>query len=222
MTYFFIYLSGYKNTFRKAQAMRLQQRFFSVLIISFLIIFSTGMAMGSDENSSSAPTSDRLFSESAFITGFGTGSIDEGHYQTALLIWHLGVNLDRVFPSLKSHKGKLTFFIEPQFNPVANPDEDFEFGLSLGLQYQYPIMEKLSAYVLAAVGPHYISVVTDDQANGLVFSDMAGVGLYYHLTNRSAINVGYRFRHLSNAGIAMPNEGIDSHFGVIGYSVFFN
>jgi hypothetical protein len=202
--------------------MKLQQRSFFVLGISFLLIFSTGIAIATDEISASAPTSNRFFGESAFITGFGTGSIHEGHYQTALLIWHLGINLDRVFPSLKSHKGKLTFFIEPQINPVVNPEADFEFGMGLGFQYQYPIMEKLSAYVLAGVGPHYISVVTDDQANGFLFSDMAGVGLYYHLTDQSAIHVGYRIRHLSNCDIEIPNGGIDSHFGVIGYSVFFN
>lgn len=202
--------------------MRIHRRIFFILSVSFLIIFSTGMAMGSNENPSSAPAAHRLFSESAFITGYGTGSIHEGHYETALLIWHLGVNLDRFFPSLKTHKGKLTVFIEPQFNPVFNPESDFEFGLGLGLQYQYPIMDKLSAYALAGAGPHYISVVTDDQANGFVFSDMVGVGLYYHLTERSAINVGYRFRHVSNAGMEMPNEGINSNFGVIGYSIFFN
>lgn len=202
--------------------MIIRQRIFFTLSILFLIIFSTGMAIGSDENASSAPAANRLFSESGLITGFGTGTIEEGHYQTVLLIWHLGINMDRVFPSLKTHKGKLTFYIEPQVNPVVEPESDYEFGVGLGFQYQYPIMEKLSAYVLAGVGPHYISVVTDDQANGLTFSDTAGVGLYYHLNDRSAINVGYRFRHLSNAGIQKPNGGIESHFGVIGYSVFFN
>lgn len=202
--------------------MIIRQRIFFTLSILFLIIFSTGMAIGSDENASSATAANQLFSESGLVTGFGTGTIEEGHYQTVLLIWHLGINMDRVFPSLKTHKGKLTFYIEPQVNPVVEPESDYEFGVGLGFQYQYPIMEKLSAYVLAGVGPHYISVVTDDQANGFTFSDTAGVGLYYHLTDRSAINVGYRFRHLSNAGIQEPNGGIESHFGVIGYSVFFN
>lgn len=200
--------------------MKRQQRFFFILSISCLIIFSTGIAMASDKDS--APASNRLFSESAFITGFGSGSIHEGHYETTLLIWHLGMNLDRVFPTLKTHKGKLSFFIEPQFNPVLNPESDFEFGLSLGLQYQYPIMDKLSIYFLGSVGPHYISAVTEDQANGFIFSDMAGAGIYYNLTDDSAINVGYRFRHMSNAEIKDPNEGIDSNFVVIGYSIFFN
>lgn len=202
--------------------MKLHQRFLLVFPLACILVFSAGMAMGSDEGTSSASSFTRLFSESAFITGFGSDSIPEGDYQTVLLIWHLGINLDHVFPALKSHRGKLTFFLEPQFNPVVNPTDDYEFGVGVGFQYQYPILEKLSLYALGSVGPHYISVVTDDQANGFVFSDTVGAGLYFQLTDRSAINVGYRFRHLSNADAAEPNFGIDSHFGVIGYSVFFH
>jgi len=202
--------------------MKFHQRFLLVFILACMILFSAGMAMGSDDGTAPVPAFNRLFSESAFITGFGSDSIPEGDYQTVLLICHLGINLDHLFPFLKSHRGKLTFFLEPQFNPVVNPKDDYEFGVGIGFQYQYPIMEKLSVYAMGSVGPHYISVVTEDQANGFVFSDMVGAGLYFHLTSHSAINVGYRFRHLSNGDTAKPNTGIDSHFGVIGYSVFFN
>jgi hypothetical protein len=86
----------------------------------------------------------------------------------------------------------------------------------------YPFTDRLSIYIMGSVGPHYISIVTKDQANGFIFSDVIGTGLYYYLSKDSAINVGYRVRHLSNAGLAEPNGGIDTHFGVIGYSVFFN
>ncbi len=202
--------------------MRIQRRILFVLGISFLIIFSTGMATAANDPASAPPAADRLFTESGLITGFGTGTVEEGHYQTVLLVWHLGINMDRVFSSLKTHKGRLTFYIEPQINPVVEPETDFELGVGLGFQYQYPVTENLSAYILGGVGPHYISVVAEDQANGFIFSDSVGTGIYYHLTNCSAINIGYRFRHLSNAGIQKPNGGIESHFGVIGYSVFFN
>ncbi|MDX9745682.1 MAG: acyloxyacyl hydrolase [Syntrophales bacterium] len=202
--------------------MNIRHRFLSVLSIIALFVFFGGMTATAEENSVSPPVKNRLFAESALITGFGSGTINEGHYQTVLLIWHLGINMDRVFPSLKSHKGNLTFYIEPQINPVVEPESDFEFGIGLGFQYRYPVTEKLSAYLLGSVGPHYISVVTDKQENGFIFSEMVGGGIYYNLNKRSAINVGYRFRHMSNADIDKPNAGIESHFGVIGYSVFFD
>ncbi len=196
----------------------MNQRHFSYVTALFiaLTLFFSSPASTADN----AP-GNRPFSESAFIAGMGTGSIPEGHYQPVLLIWHFGMDLKKQIPKLKDHAGSLSFIIEPQLNPVFDPQTDFEIGVGIGLQYRYPLTEKVSAYVLGTVGPHYISAVTANQANGFIFSNTAGVGLYYFLTKDSAVNLGYRFRHMSNAGIENPNGGIDSHFAVIGYSLFF-
>ncbi len=191
-------------------------------IIAIIIIFSGSYANGAEEVEKKSRTSDRLFTEMAVITGFGTGDIPEGNYQPILLIGHFGINLKRYFRKLENHRGTFSLFLEPQFNTVVNPSTDFECGIGIGLQYMYPITEKLSAYIMGSTGPHYISVVTKEQANGFLFSNAAGAGLYYYLTNNSAINVGYRFRHVSNADLAMPNGGIDTNFAIIGYSVFFD
>lgn len=159
--------------------------------------------------------------ESVFISGIGTGNIPEGRYQPVLLIWHLGMDLKKYFPSLEKHRGSLSGFLETQFNPVVNPDDNFEFGISPGIQYRYPFTEKLAGYLLVSIGPHYLSLVTARQANGFAFSDMIGGGFYYSLTGSSAVTLGYRWRHLSNAGLTMPNDGINTHFITLGYAVFF-
>jgi len=191
------------------------------IFIVVVIILSVNYAYCSEEVQKEGRTSDRFFTEMGFITGFGSGSLPEGSYQPVLLIGHFGVDLKRYFRELKNHRGTLSFFLEPQINPVVNPRTDFELGIGIGLQYMYPIMDKLSVYALGSVGPHYISVVTTKQANGFIFANSIGAGFYYYLTKDSAINVGYRFRHLSNANLADPNGGIDTNLGVIGYSVFF-
>jgi lipid A 3-O-deacylase len=167
-------------------------------------------------------THDRLFTESGVMFGYGRGNIaDCKHYEPILLIWHLGIDLKKFFPELEEHKGRVSFYIEPQINPVVNPETDIECGVGLGFKYMYPVTDKLSPYIMGGVGPYYISVVTKDQANGFIFADTIGAGFYYFLTNNSAINLGYRFRHMSNADMALPNGGIDTHSGTIGYSVFF-
>jgi len=194
--------------------------FIPPLLFSVLILFH-GLAYGGEESSDRASIKTRLLTESAFITGFGTGKIAEGHYQPVLLIWHLGVDLKKYLPRMKNLRGSLSGYLEPQFNPVINPETDFEFGIGLGVQYTSRLTDKLSTYISVSAGPHYISVVTRDQANGFIFSTAIGGGLYLFLTKNSAINLGYRLRHISNANLAKPNWGIDTHFGVIGYSVFF-
>jgi hypothetical protein len=159
--------------------------------------------------------------ESAFIGGIGTGNIPEGHYQPVLLIWHLGIDMKKYFPWLGKHRGSLSGFLETQFNPAVNPNDNFEFGINPGIQYRYPFTEKLAGYLLVSSGPHYISLVTARQANGFIFSDAIGGGFYYSLGGNSAVTLGYRWRHLSNASLEMPNDGINTHFITFGYAVFF-
>ena len=192
------------------------------VIFVVLAIILIGAKVYAGGNPSDAGSANRLFTESGVIVGYGTGDIAENkHYEPILLIWHLGIDLKKFFPELENHKGKLTFFLEPQINPVVNSETDIECGIDLGIKYMYPITDRLSPYIMGGVGPHYISVVTKDQANGFIFADTIGAGFYYFITENSAINLGYRFRHMSNAGLADPNSGIDTHSGTIGYSLFF-
>jgi hypothetical protein len=166
-------------------------------------------------------TAGRANSESTAIVGYGTGNVTEGNYEPLLLIWRLGWNLKQFFPALENQTGTLSCYIEPQVNPVFDRETDIECGVGLGLKYMHPLTDSVGAYFFVSVGPHYVSVKTSDQVNGFIFSDTIGAGLSFFVTERSSINVEYRLRHMSNADIEQPNAGINTHFGTIGYSVFF-
>jgi opacity protein-like surface antigen len=111
--------------------------------------------------------------------------------------------------------------LEPQFNLVLKPAKETEFGLGIGLQYAYPVMDRISPYVLVVSGPHYISYDSITQAGGFNFSSAIGAGVYISLTREMALNLGYRYRHVSNGDLKKPNEGIDSHLAMVGLSLFF-
>ncbi len=187
------------------------------VVLTILTILVAADRAGAEINQSSCPVS-----ESGVVIGYGAGDIAEGEYRPFLMIWHVGFNL-KEFPSERSdgRKNAISVFLEPQINPAFTPSTDVEFGIGVGLKYMHHITDRLAAYVMASVGPHWITLQTRDQANGFIFSDMAGVGLSIFVTDRSALNLGFRARHLSNAGLAKPNGGIDSYFGTVGYSVFF-
>jgi lipid A 3-O-deacylase len=156
------------------------------------------------------------------IAGFGKGGFTEGSYEHIALIWQLGFDLKRVFSRLEDHRGILTFIMEPTINPVISPDEqDVEFGIGFGLKYRYPLTQNMSGYGLLAVGPHYITVKSTDQANGFIFFNTIGAGFSFSLSEKTALSLEYRFRHISNADTRQPNVGIESHIGAIGYSMFF-
>lgn len=194
--------------------------FVFAFVVLFVIFLNAGVCMA-EKLSTAKDSGAGLVTESGFVAGYGTGSVAEGNYEPVLLIWHIGSDLKNFFPVLENHKGTLSAYLEPQFNPVFERETDIEFGIGIGLKYMYPLTDVVSLYIHGSVGPHYISVDTSDQTNGFIFSDTIGAGLSFFLTRESAVNVGYRFRHMSNAGIEKPNGGIDNHFCTIGYSVFF-
>ena len=193
---------------------------YPILIFLCLLLFSHPSTAAESNQAGAKPAEKRLIDESSVITGFGTSSIAEGHYTPILFIWHVGMDAEKLFPKLKC-RGRLSLFLEPQFNLVTNPDTDFEAGMAIGVQYLYPLSKGFSAYALLNGGVQYISVVTEDQANRLNFAESVGGGLCYFFSPHSAVNIGYRFRHISNASLEKPNNGINTHFVTVGYSLFF-
>jgi hypothetical protein len=185
------------------------------LIIAILLFPPAYSAAGTND------INNPLLTESGIIAGYGTGDVKEGNYEPVLLIWHLGCDLKRFIPELKNYSGTFSIYLEPQINPVFERETDLEFGIGVGLKYLHPVTEKISAYIFGSVGPHYITVETRDQANGFIFSNTIGAGFSFFLTEKSSLNLGYRLRHMSNACTRKPNGGINTHFGTIGYSVYF-
>jgi len=200
--------------------MLLRLKYYISFLTAAAVFFALPVCAFGDQ-AESGLLSKMSLTESTFTVGYGRGSISEGDYEHVSLIWHLGFDLERLFTRLQEHRGALSFVLEPKINPVLNPDTDLEIGISLGFKYRYPLSKKLSAYALGSVGPHLVTVQTQDQANGFVFFDTIGAGISFFLTEKSALNIEYRFRHLSNADIKEPNNGIDSHMVAVGYSLFF-
>jgi lipid A 3-O-deacylase len=193
-----------------------------VLLIGAVLLLASipGVTRAAEEIGDTHRANHRWISEAGFISGYGNGSIDEGNYKTLMLIAHIGTDINRFIPALRHHKGILSFFLEPQFNPVLTPSES-EFGLGIGFQYAYPLTESISPYFLLMTGPHYISADTTTQSEGFNFATAAGVGFYFSLAKNIALNCGYRYRHVSNAELRQPNGGINSHIGLLGVSFFF-
>jgi opacity protein-like surface antigen len=185
------------------------------------VIIMTVVAMASTGNAENNRFSWSL-SELGVVFGHGSGNISEGVYRTELMICHIGFNLKEFSSgSPEGRKNTLTFFLEPQINPSFSPSTDVEFGAGLGLKYRYHLTEWLSAYGMASIGPHWMTLQTADQVSGFMFCEMIGVGLSMFVTDRSALNLEFRARHISNGGLKEPNGGLDACFGAVGYSVFF-
>jgi lipid A 3-O-deacylase len=196
-------------------------RRFAAILVSLILLLSATDTWSAGEAPAATPAKESFFTEVGFITGYGHADLSEGDYETIPLILYLGIDMRRWVQGLAAHKGTLTLYFEPQINYVPSPDNDAEFGLIMGMKYAYPLTEKLSVYGCLATGPLYITVKTGDQANGLNFGSYVGAGVQYFVQTDTALNLGYRLRHVSNANLRSPNPGIDSNFLVVGFSVFY-
>jgi lipid A 3-O-deacylase len=198
----------------------LSQLVLMLTMVLFLTVIP-GATVAAEEKGDGRRAGQAWLTEAGFITGYGNANLDEGVYRTLLMVGHFAKDINHFIPALQEHRGRLSFFLEPQFNYVLKPAGEIELGLGIGFQYSYPVSARISPYILVVTGPQLISVDSITQANGLNFSSAVGVGIYFSLTKNIALNLGYRHRHVSNAELNKPNEGIDSEIGILGLSYFF-
>ncbi|WP_373379811.1 acyloxyacyl hydrolase [Cupriavidus nantongensis] len=93
-----------------------------------------------------------------------------------------------------------------------------EFGVSPIFRLSYA-GDHITPFVEASVGLRVLSHTEiaggHRMGSAFQFSDMIGVGLAFGKAQR--LTIGYRFQHLSNAGIQDPNPGTNFSMGYVRY-----
>ena len=120
------------------------------------------------------------------------------------------------------------FVGNPQYNTsdMTDPENNFlsksgyEFGLNLGVALRYKMSNTVHPYFLLSAGPHYISESLIRQSPGFIFSDNFELGFSVAIAKKVLIEPNIGFRHLSNASLKSPNNGINNF--IYGVSILFN
>lgn len=89
----------------------------------------------------------------------------------------------------------------------------FTYSLNLG--------SRLYPYIEGGVGALYHDIKGYGLGGGFSFAETVGGGLSYFLDDRLMLAVGYRFRHMSNAGIYNENKAVNSNVFLAGFSYLF-
>ena len=118
-------------------------------------------------------------------------------------------------------KGAFEIGLEPFYQRFAEPEHFFFAGLGAVARYHFLPLGRLVPYVELGAAPGATDLRVHEQRTDFVFLLFGGVGASYFVTERTALYAGYRLQHISNAGTDSPNQGINSHSGVIGLSIFF-
>jgi len=98
-----------------------------------------------------------------------------------------------------------------RYDSKSPVEKGIEAGINGGfiLSWHSP-SKRFRPYLALHAGPHYISGRIKRQKTGFIFSDNFALGLLLRIKNEMYIDLRPAFRHLSNAGLGLPNGGINS------------
>ncbi len=111
--------------------------------------------------------------------------------------------------------------LEGWFQQYVSPSGATANGLKITGRYHLLGLGRVVPYVEGTAGAGGTSLRVAEINSTFTFVLEAGAGLSFFVTDRLALNAGYRFQHISNGHTSDPNRGFNSDSGVVGVSYFF-
>ena len=121
------------------------------------------------------------------------------------------------------YRGQITVGAEAAFIQYTEPLTAYFTALTPTVKYVFLPGGRLRPYLEAGAGVVWTDLGgrIPEKGSQFNFNLQVGVGLSFLFTPTSSLNLSYRFQHVSNAGTAEPNQGIDAGVVLIGVSRFF-
>lgn len=153
-------------------------------------------------------------------TGFSVSDLNGrgDDYEVIPVVVRFGYDIDGwMAETLGIESGDWWFHLEPFFGQVVGPNNRIEIGCALMLRWAHGLGDlPLAMFIEGGAGPMYTTVETREQGTHFNFINYLGLGLAYGLDECLDIEMGVRYRHVSNAGMDSRNSGIDGCTGLVG------
>ena len=111
--------------------------------------------------------------------------------------------------------------VEGWFQYYLSPKEATAEGLKLAMRYHLIGFGRLVPYFEVNGGAGGTNLRVKEIDSTFTFVLEAGAGVSYFITDTVALNLGYRFQHISNGRTSSPNRGFNSDTGIGGVSFHF-
>jgi opacity protein-like surface antigen len=154
--------------------------------------------------------------ELGVATGYGFSR--RGNVQVVPLFFRAGWYLpDLIDEPLASRGLNLEWMVEPWIAGVTNHQDAVEVGVHpIVLKLAYDRGQWVVPYLIAGTGVMYTGLQGLELSGPFEFSSYGGGGIQFFFNDQMSLNLSYRWRHISNAGIEEPNRGLDTQFVLIG------
>lgn len=131
--------------------------------------------------------------------------IDRGNLYSGGLEGHLALPL---------HAGswyRLDLELEMAVGGFCGYNSAFEVSLVPGLRFYLGPGWAVQPYCEAGAGVDYNNLDIPELGTGFNFITFGGLGVRVPLLGSTSLDLGYRLRHISNAGLDERNHGVTSH-----------
>jgi len=121
------------------------------------------------------------------------------------------------------YRGQVSIGAEMVYIQFQEPILTHGVGFSPKIKYTFTAQDRIRPYVEFAGGPFWTDLAgkIPEQSSQFNFFLTAGFGVSYFLTDRAALNAGYRFQHISNAHTSRSNVGLNSSLPFAGFSFYY-
>jgi opacity protein-like surface antigen len=121
------------------------------------------------------------------------------------------------------YRGQISIGAEMVYIQFQEPILTHGIGFTPKIKYTFVALNRFRPYVEFAGGPFWTDLAgkIPEESSEFNFIVTAGIGFSYFLTSQTAVNIGYRFHHISNAGTQYPNLGLNSSLPYGGFSFYF-
>jgi opacity protein-like surface antigen len=141
------------------------------------------------------------------LTAFGNKSMDADNGD----LYEAGMFAHVAMPLMKRKDLRLDFRVEGQFGVFWDYDTGVDVAIVPALRLYFTCSDAFQPYAEAGVGPSYNTLDIDELGLGFNFLSFGGLGLRFPLGEAMSLDVGYRWRHISNAGLDDQNQGVSSN-----------
>lgn len=116
---------------------------------------------------------------------------------------------------------RLSLILEGLIGAISDHNSGWDVGLTPLLKLSYPFSSRILGYLEGGAGIIWENIDSPSYSHTFNFSPQIGAGLDIRLIGNLALNLAYRFRHTSNAGIYKENPGVNSNHFMIGIGYYF-
>ena len=163
--------------------------------------------------------------EYGILTGYGITHKYFGATRSQVQTWDAIARFGRFLSSDVGagswYQGRHELMVELPYHLAVDHDGRSMVGGYLLGSWKFTGLKDAAPYIFAGGGPLFVDLGLPTMGTKLCFSYQGGTGVQYFMDKKTALNVEYRYHHISNAGTAAPNEPLNSSKVLLGVSLYY-